>query len=218
MSVNVPLSSMRTFSGRNASQLASEIQGLLELMRETECKSYLEIGARHGDTFHYLVSGLPEIRTAVAVDLPGGAWGTPRSVDSLKRAVLNLRQSTRMHPLTVEALIGSSQAEDIVGICRDMGPFDMVLIDADHRYEPVKQDWEVYKCMTRYVAFHDIVGDGQTTHDAKRLPVEVPRLWKELREQYAPHYWEFTAPGSGMGIGVIDVDAPQEQSARNTGD
>lgn len=210
MRANVPLSSMRTFSGRNASQLASEITGLLELMRETECKRYLEIGARHGDTFHWLVSGLPLLDTAIAVDLPGGPWGTVRSVDSLKRAVINLSESHRVYPLTVEALIGSSQSEDIISACQAFAPFDMVLIDGDHRYLPVKQDWEVYSRMARYIAFHDIVGDGQTSHDIKRMPVEVPRLWKELREEYSPNYWEFIAPGSGMGIGVIDTGIPKQ--------
>lgn len=202
---NTPLQAMRTFSGRNASQIPYEIGGLLELMRETECKKYLEVGARHGDTFHWLVSGLGSIEVAIAVDLPGAVWGTRTSEAHLQRAVKDLRDATRVLPLQVECIIGSSQSKEVIGQCRDLGPFDMVLIDADHRYLPVRSDWEVYRRMSRYVAFHDIVGEGQATHDARRLPVEVPRLWKELRTEYAPHYWELIAPQSGMGIGVIDT-------------
>jgi hypothetical protein len=81
------------------------------------------------------------------------------------------------------------------------GPFDCVLIDGDHRYAAVKRDFETYRFMARkLIAFHDIAGDGQTTSDGS-MPVEVPILWRELKEQFRTV--EYIAEGSAMGIGMI---------------
>jgi len=44
------------------------------------------------------------------------------------------------------------------------------------------------------------VGEGQTTAKGT-VPVEVPRLWREIREDL-PHR-EFVGIDSTMGIGVV---------------
>lgn len=65
---------LTTFSGRRPSQMEDELNGFINLMREHGVKSYGEIGAREGDTFHHVLSNLPGCR-GVAMDLPGGLWG-----------------------------------------------------------------------------------------------------------------------------------------------
>lgn len=208
--MNAQIDNFKTFSGRRASQHPVELDSFIELMRNQGCKRYLELGARHGDTFHYVVSSLPSIDTAVAIDLPGGPWGTLMSSSPLRRAADNL--VSERPSLQVEALLGNSQSAEIIRQARDYGPYDFVFIDADHRYAGVLADWNVYKLMTRFCAFHDISGVGVTSKTPDRLPVEVPRLWAELRAAFVGKSWEFIAPDSAMGIGVVEVGLPQEQT------
>lgn len=185
-----------TFSGRQPSQSWSELTAFIQFLLEKGVRRYLEIGARHGDTFHAVMDALGAGSYGVAVDLPGAAWGKKTSVKALQRACEDLR----IRGITCRSVIGNSQSAETVALICELAPFDAVLIDGDHRYEPVSQDYAHYGPMGRYVAFHDIVGEGQSTKDG-RYAVEVPRLWAELKAVH-PHV-EFVAPGSKMGIGVI---------------
>ena len=98
-----------------------------------------------------------------------------------------------------------SHSADVIARVRSLAPFDFVLIDADHAYEAVAQDFRDYSPMAGFVALHDIVGHTQsTTKNGARIAVEVPRLWAELKTKFQS--WEFVADGSQMGIGVIKVN------------
>lgn len=187
---------MKTFSGRAPSQVEAEIHGLISLFREEGVRSYLEIGARHGDTFHMVMTSLPLGSVGVAVDLPGAAWGKSSSVSSLMDCHLDLQRLG----YSTEVVIGDSA--EVVDDVSALGPFDAALIDGDHRYEGVKQDWENYSGMARLVAFHDIAGHG-VRERANGYAVEVPRFWGEVRVGRSCK--EFVANGSKMGIGVVYV-------------
>jgi len=193
---------MHTFSGRRASQRADELLPFIELLRDRGVRRYLEIGARHGDTFHHIMRALPKQSYGVAVDLGGGAWGTPASVPHLRRATEDLvRRGYR-----IDVVLGDSCTKRVRDQVEECGPFDAVLIDGDHRYSGVSADWNFYGQLAPIVAFHDISGEGETTKDGQALPVEVPRLWHELK----PHFncVEFVGAESTMGIGVILRNGP----------
>lgn len=191
---------MKTFSGRNPSQNEWELESFISLLLENKVGWYLEIGARHGDTFHAVMSALPVGSLGVAIDLPGGAWGVESSQASLHRAADDLRAKG----YDIEVLIGDSQSPEIIReFRRSFGDnaFDAILIDGDHRYEGVKADWLNYReAANGLVAFHDIAGHGLVQR-ATGYPVEVPRLWAELKPQFETI--EYIAPGSKMGIGVL---------------
>lgn len=77
--------------------------------------------------------------------------------------------------------------------------FDLVFIDANHGYRAVRRDFELNRALPhRFLAFHDIAGQGRAT-------AGVRRLWAELggrkREIVAPHR-ELGLDHSTMGIGV----------------
>lgn len=186
---------IRTRSGRRPSQHPAELYGFVQLLRREKVRSYLEIGARHGDTFYDVMRALPKGSVGHAVDLPGGAWGNAKSVRSLERAVESLARKGYKVGLT----FGDSQASGTKSIVGRAGPFDACLIDGDHRYDGVKADWETYRRHARIVAFHDIAGEGQRNGD---FVVEVPRLWREI-EASGLRTQTFVAPGSPMGIGVV---------------
>lgn len=197
---------LATFSGRRPSQSELELEAFVAFMLAAKCSRYLEVGARHGDTFHHVSMALPPGSTCVAVDLPGGSWGTASSIKSLERACLELARCGRH----AQMVVGDSHDAKIIQACRRAAPFDFVLIDADHSYAAVAQDFRDYAPMAGYVAFHDIVGAEQSTvRNGVRVAVEVPRLWAELKTNF--EHWEFVADGSQMGIGVIKVNGQLEK-------
>lgn len=193
---------LTTFSGRRASQNEFELRGFIDLLVRREAKRYLEIGAREGDTFHEVMLGLhaavdlPHIY-GVAVDYPGALWGKKTTAAQLAKAITDLR----LRGYEVEALLGDSRSSGVRTAVEQFGPFDAILIDGDHTYEGVKADWENYRHLAPVIAFHDIVGTGQSEKVTGR-EVEVPRLWAEIKAGGRKTV-EFIAPGSAMGIGVV---------------
>jgi hypothetical protein len=182
-----------TRSGQKSSQMQVELDGLIQAFSGS--KSYLEIGARHGDTFYTVMRSLPIGSLGVAVDYPGHVWGKGGTDKYLDDAANELRKMG--YKITV--LIGDSQDIDIIDAVKELAPFDACLIDGDHRYDGVKADWLNYGPLCKMVAFHDIVGIKERCL-ASGSPVEVPRLWQEIKNGSSK---EFVADGSTMGIGVI---------------
>jgi predicted O-methyltransferase YrrM len=187
---------MKTFSGRPWRQRVDELAAFIALLRGEGVRSYLEVGACHGDTFHAVVSSLPKGSRAVAIDMPEAAWGKPGSRRYLIAAAADLTR--RGYDASI--IFGSSRSAAAQQSAMIGGPYDAVLIDADHRYDGVLADWKAYGRMGRIVAFHDIDGEG-LTKDRGRLVVEVPRLWRELRAKH--QHREIIGEQRGMGIGVL---------------
>lgn len=188
---------LKTLSGRSASQDADELHRFIDLLKRKNVRRYLEIGARHGDTLYEIGMALPEGSVLVGVDLPGGNWGTSKSKVYLEAAAEALRRAGR----TAHLIFGNSRAAGTEGMIVRRGPYDAILIDGDHLYEGVRSDWLKYGDLAPIVAFHDIAGHGVVQKDSG-LPVEVPRLWQELKDE-GHVFSEFVSPGSKMGIGVI---------------
>lgn len=185
-----------TFSGRKLSQNPPELVEFAHFIARHDVRSYCEVGARHGDTFHYLTQQLPVGSLSLAVDYPGGAWGKAVSPRFLNAATSDLRDKG------YDARVIYGKSEDVVDQVAEAGPFDLIFIDADHRYEAVKRDWELYRPLAKTaIAFHDVCGDGVL--DKKTgFPVEVHKLWAEILEEG----WLvelFAVPNSKMGIGVV---------------
>jgi hypothetical protein len=145
------------------------------------------------------MKSLPKGSYGLAVDLPGALWGKVSSSSALERAVKDLRQKGYF----VDMILGDSTSYDVIRKIHDRNSFDAALIDGDHTYSGVKQDWINYGDCAPIVAFHDIVGDGQIEKVKGHL-VEVPKLWAELKVSI-PKTVEFVDSGSKMGIGVCDL-------------
>lgn len=184
-----------TRSGREASQQPFELERLIDILIERRVASYLEIGARHGDTFYEIVRSLPKGSLCVAVDLPNGPWGSSWSMDCLIDCVEELqKQGYNAH-----YVLGDSRAPEVVELVKSQGRFDAVLIDGDHRYDGVNADFSNYGD-GKIVAFHDIAGDGLVCGEN---PVEVPKYWNEIKDRF--EHEEIINPSDDrpMGIGVI---------------
>lgn len=188
---------LQTFSGRQPSQDEAELTGFLRLLQDRGVRNYLEVGARHGDTAHYIGLGLPAGSKIVAVDLPGALWGKDKSRKHLERAVADLKRQG----YKASCLFGDSQTEATKRLIVGRGPYDAALLDGDHTYAGVSKDWQLYRNIAPIIAFHDIVGTGQA-EKVHGNPVEVPRLWAEIKDSGLETV-EFITPGSLMGIGVV---------------
>lgn len=185
-----------TFSRRLASQNAWELVGFVHLLREEGVKTYGEIGARDGDTFHSVMMALPRGSKGVALDYPDAAWGGRGTEQQLGRAIADLKG----RGYDVSCLIGDSKSAQIIQAFYGRGPYDAILIDGDHRLAGVTRDWENYQEAAPIVAFHDIVGTGQRDRDGNQ--VEVPLLWKSIKAS-GLRTQEIVARRSKMGIGVV---------------
>lgn len=156
----------------------------MEILKFHDVKSYLEIGARHGDTFHTVVKSLG--CRGLAVDLPGGPWGS-RSKEALEKVV---------DELNADLILGDSC--EVVEQVKSLGPFDAVLIDGDHRYQAVKRDFYNYMCPI--TALHDIDGRGLVCGPYK---MGVPEFWDEIKVNYKHEEIIDPSDDRPMGIGVI---------------
>jgi predicted O-methyltransferase YrrM len=176
--------------------MAGELAWLIGLAKETGARSYLEVGARYGDTFYDVVRAMPENSLGVCVDLPGEAWGTKGSESSLASACKEL-VDMGYH---IRQIMGDSRSPAVIRMVATAGSYDLALIDGDHTYDGVKADWLNYQPFCKVMCFHDIVGHGQR-HDANTY-VEVPRFWAEL-EGAGYKTREVIAENSTMGIGAV---------------
>jgi len=70
--VDTPPMTKKEFTKKISGHHVTEISRLLKTIGKLDCRSYLEVGAMYGDTFLAIGSAREK---AVAIDLPGGAFG-----------------------------------------------------------------------------------------------------------------------------------------------
>lgn len=96
----------------------------------------------------------------------------------------------------------NSHEESTYQLARDItdGNLDFLLIDGDHTYKGVKQDFEMYSRLVSedgIIAFHDIV-PNKTSPD-----LEVHRFWNEIKERYETEEFIADPDQTYAGIGVV---------------
>lgn len=174
-------------------QSREELLPVLEEVRTLNPGVVLEIGTAGGATLFMLTRVADKTATVISLDLPGGPFGGgyPDARKELYEAfalpgqTMHLMREDSHRPETLEGLKDLLKGRQI----------DFMLIDGDHTYEGVKQDYEMYAGLVRpggIIAFHDIVyAEG------------VARFWEELRVQQ-PSAREYVAKqGRKFGLGLI---------------
>ena len=182
-------------------QIPEEIHQLAKIVAELDCKRMLEIGTAQGGTLYLFSRVVNPDAVLISVDLPGGAfgggypaWKVPfyRSFASRNQKIHLLREDSH----------DSKTLEKVKGLV-DGKPLDFLFIDADHTYEGVKKDFEMYAPLVRpggLVAFHDIA-----PHPAE-LKVEVPQFCKEIKSHYGHQEIVKSWDQDGYGIGILRME------------
>ena len=159
-----------------------ELDQMLAVVNRLEPSRVLEVGTMWGGTlWHWLQFG-----------------GTVVSVDDEMRRASDWEQWADEAGADLVLLQGMSQDPALIEQARDLGPYDFIFIDADHRYEAVRADWENYRGMIApggIFAFHDTQHAGDPTYG-------VEQLWGEITRE-ADVRWLHIVMTNHCGIGML---------------
>jgi predicted O-methyltransferase YrrM len=179
-------------------QVPAEMQAYCDILRSEGVTRYLEIGSKFGGSLWRAASALPKGSVIVSVDLPSGTKAWKDSGPALAACIDELKR--RGHDARV--IWGDSGSEEVISKVASLGPFDAVMIDADHRLPGVTRDWSVYGAMSRkLVAFHDIA--WRRAPDWVGVRIDVPEFWNSLKADYRHQELKFCPTGKNNGIGVL---------------
>lgn len=138
-----------------------EFEQLFAIWESLEPTATLEIGCWDGGTLTRWMRG-----------------GRVVAIDDVCRFADVWQQRADDSETDLHILKGNSHDPEVTERAADLGPFDLIFIDADHSYDAVVQDWADYRPLVRpggCVAFHDI------RRSDTRPDLEVHKLWDELK-------------------------------------
>lgn len=182
-------------------QYASEFKGFADKVKQIEPKVVVEIGTKRGGSF-FVWARYFKPTHLISVDLPGGihGGGYPEQKGPFLKSFLSDHSEGNVHLLRGDSH-SMETYEQLVALLNGRA-IDFLFIDGDHRYEGIKQDFEMYHPLVRpggYVGFHDIVASDYH----HKMDCYVDRLWGELKERYV-HYEFIERPEQHKyGLGLL---------------
>ena len=180
---------------RGGNQDSAELAQFLDLVRALKVRRYLEIGARNGHSFYEVMRTIGAGGFGLAIDIPENA----NARDNLLATATELCAAG----IVSEVIFGNSRSDEVIRHARARAPFDLILIDADHRYEGVKADVATYFDLAPIIVLHDVA--APPGHLSDGFENGVGMLWNEIKGGF--RHQEFVEPGSCMGFGIIHRDA-----------
>ena len=187
-----------------------ELKWFCSRMAEIKVNTYLEIGSREGFSLHMLIRMLvlKEGGLSIAVDLPDKNWyGEDSKIkrQSTGECLDQVRLSLIGDHFNVIVLKNDSQKVETLHRVEHYlqgRPVDVLLIDADHTYKGVSQDYELYSPLVRkggIIALHDIA----LSTDPAKARFGVAKLWQKIKMDRA--FEAMLAEPETRGIGFIRV-------------
>jgi len=159
------------------SQIPEEIETLAETVNAKKPQTIVEIGTKNGGTLYIWSRYFDEVSQIVSIDMPGGKFGG--GYPEIKQQIY------RKFPRSgkINFILADSHEQTTVHELSEIlkGTVDFLFIDADHTYEGVKQDFEMYSPLISdggMIAFHDIV------NHPNHPDVNVDKFWAEIKTQY----------------------------------
>jgi predicted O-methyltransferase YrrM len=168
----------------NALQKEAELAGLLAVLLELEPKVIVEVGCDAGGTLWAWRQLEPQRLLGVELPRAGFHSGKPLQRHGAEVVIGNSHEQA-----TYDQLVKLLDGDEV----------DFLFIDADHTYNGVKRDFELYSPLVRpggVIALHDICNHP-------RMPeVQVGRFWLQVREGAETEEF-ITDPPTWGGIGAL---------------
>jgi cephalosporin hydroxylase len=180
-------------------QIIDEIKNLLLILDKAKPKVILEIGTAKGGTLFLFSNIAHEEATLISVDLY-------QTVE--KRILFRYIKKEKQKIYLIQGDSHSIETlRKIEGILKGRN-VDFLFIDADHSYEGVKKDFEMYSPLVRkggIIAFHDIIPDYYTKYGIKTgsWADEVYKFWNEIKVKYEHLEIVKDRNQDAFGIGII---------------
>src|SRR5262245_30306673 len=181
-------------------QHPQELAEFIAFLKRKPIASFLEIGSKFGGMLWSVANTMPPRSKIVSVDLPNGPWGRSESLGCLQDCVAELKR--RGHD--AHLFVGDSTTSWCVARVQELAPYDLIFIDANHTEPYVRQDFKNFGRLAKTVCFHDIAWNNPTPPG--RMPIEVPKVWKELKMQYKDEatFSEIKCDQGHNGIGIME--------------
>ncbi len=180
----------------HAEQDAFEIREVARLVQSSKPKVIVEIGTYKGGTLFIWTRTNPQAELIISIDLPGGKYGGGYDArrEKLYRLFSFNRPDTKM-----EFLRGNSHEEKTCHALKALlngRTIDFLYIDADHTYEGVKRDFELY---SRLVSKGGLIG----FHDIRNMKAnhQVRFYWDEIKKSF--RHKEILGPTTKTGNGFL---------------
>lgn len=180
-------------------QVRSELVELARLLKSFGPKAVVEIGTATGGTLYVFAKTASHDASIISVDLPFGKFGGGYAFWRIPvyKAFASEKQNMRL----VRRDSHAQATLETVKRSLDGSMADILYIDADHSYEGVKKDYNMYSPLVRkggLVIFHDI--SEQPGH----IDCEVFRFWNEIKS-CRKHLEISHEAGKAGGIGILYV-------------
>jgi cephalosporin hydroxylase len=181
-------------------QIESELQILLNILQKRNIRRMLEIGTAQGGTLFLFARFLRPDSTIISLDLPEGMFGGGYESFKIPFYMNFAEKNQHIHLLRNDSHSPSSLSK-VKSIIQGQ-KIDFLLIDGDHTYDGVKQDYQMYAPLVSkggIIAFHDICKHPLS------CGCEVNKFWYEIKTSYL-HKEIIDKPHQNWaGIGVLYI-------------
>lgn len=177
-------------------QIPEEIKQLVDVYNTIKPRTVVEIGVAHGGTLWYWLKHAVSGATIIAVDQGQEYWRPPDP--DFNR---DIWQDWTRPDIDFHYLEGNSQtAEMQYRVAKLVNHrIDFLFIDADHSFDGVRKDWQLYFPMVvnakGVIALHDII--------SAKPHIQVNRWWDIVKTMYPGVYIEITSNQGWGGIGLV---------------
>lgn len=168
-------------------QYPNQISPFIQSLNGISCKSYMEIGVRHGGNFILITEVLAKINPNIIT--------YACDINPMSEILKEYRKHRNFVYLEM-----SSLTDEFKSFCEN-NYIDFAFIDGDHSYESVMSDYQIFKnkLETKHIVFHDIRNDScpfsvAVWNEVKYTPGCV---WREYILQYE------SVVGNFLGIGHL---------------